>query len=151
MKKGSSKTTGSSARMSAARATSAQSFGPEKAKIGSCMSDLGDLPATHEAGRTDGEDDQDEKERDAFLEVRVDHPEQLLEEPDHQAADEPPSAPRHGDGTHRKPAPGRAARGAGQPAPKTPGRARGGGRTVPGGRRPRSRSGGRPRRMGREI
>src|SRR6266581_2016692 len=57
MKKGSSKTTGSSARMSAARATSAQSFGPEKAKIGSCMSDLGDLPATHEAGRTDGEDD----------------------------------------------------------------------------------------------
>src|SRR5712692_11172538 len=88
MKKGSSKTTGSSARMSAARATSAQSFGPEKAKIGSCMSDLGDLPATHEAGRTDGEDDQDEKERDAFLEVRVDHPEQLLEEPDHQAADE---------------------------------------------------------------
>jgi hypothetical protein len=29
------------------------------------MSDLGDLPATHEAGRTDGEDDQDEKERDA--------------------------------------------------------------------------------------
>src|SRR5260370_15137456 len=88
MKKGSSKTAGSSTRMSAARATSAQSFGPEKAKIGSCMSDLGDLPATHEAGRTDGEDDQDEKERDAFLEVRVDHPEQLLEEPDHQAADE---------------------------------------------------------------
>src|SRR5712664_1295324 len=88
MKKGSSKTTGSSARMSAARATSAQSFGPEKAKIGSCMSDLGDLPATHEAGRTDGEDDQDEKERDAFLEVRVDHPEQLLEEPDHQPAED---------------------------------------------------------------
>src|ERR1700730_14242390 len=86
MKNGSSSTIGSSARTSAASATAAHSFGPENAKIGRRMSHLADLPAAHEAGRANGEDDEDEEERDAFLEVRVDDPEQLLEQPDHQTA-----------------------------------------------------------------
>src|SRR6266550_7646047 len=88
MKNGSSKMTGSSASTSPARATSAQSFGPENAKIGSRMSHLGNLLAAHEAGRPHRKDEQDEEESDALLDVRVDRPEELLEEADQQAADE---------------------------------------------------------------
>src|SRR5205085_3850391 len=87
-KNGSSKTIGSSASTSAASATSAQSRSPKSAKIGNRMSDLGDLAPAHEAGGADGQDDEDEQEGDAFLEVRVDDAEQLLEQPDHQTADQ---------------------------------------------------------------
>src|SRR6266849_2805597 len=88
MKNGSSRTIGSSARMSAARATTAQYFDVEWAKTGSRMSDLGDLLAAHQAGRADGKDEQDDEEGDALLEIGVDDAEKLLEQADHEAADE---------------------------------------------------------------
>src|SRR5713226_1568399 len=88
MKKGSSSTTGNSARIAAASATRAQSFGPENANAGSRMSHLGDVLAAHQAGGADGEDQQDEQEGDALLEIGVEDAEELLEQADHQAADE---------------------------------------------------------------
>src|SRR5258708_30972704 len=88
MKKGSSSTTVSSARTIAANVTRAQSFGSENANPGSRMSHLGDILAAHQAGGADGEDQQDEQEGDALLEVGVDDAEELLEEADHQTADE---------------------------------------------------------------
>src|SRR5260370_35169197 len=88
MKKGSPRTTGNSARIGAAIATRAQSFGSENANPGSRMSHLGDILAAHQAGGADGEDQQDEQEGDALLEVGVDDAEELLEKADHQTADD---------------------------------------------------------------
>src|SRR5216683_1241067 len=88
MKNGSSRTSGRATTATITTEKASHCRGPVWARSGSRTLDLLDVFLAHEAGGPHREDEQDHEERDPFLQVRVDDPEELLEQADDEPADQ---------------------------------------------------------------
>src|SRR6266508_572609 len=88
MKNGSAKISGKANTTAATTTNAAHWRGPVWASIGSRTLYLLYLFLSHESGRAQGEDEENDQEGDPFLEIGVDDAEELLEQPDDEAADQ---------------------------------------------------------------
>src|SRR6266508_322587 len=88
MKNGSAKISGRANTTAATTTNAAHWRGPVWASIGSRTLYLLYLFLSHESGRAQGEDEENDQEGDPFLEIGVDDAEELLEQPDDEAADQ---------------------------------------------------------------
>src|SRR6266699_3674844 len=87
MKNGSAKISGRANTTAATPTNAAHWRGPVWANMGRRTLHLLYLFFPHEPGRAQGEDEENDEEGDAFLEIGIDDAEELLEQPDDEAPD----------------------------------------------------------------